>query len=129
MKGLKFTDLELIRGEFKVVWEWLGEGLSGDYNENDEGDEPLLRFSCYKFEAPGFRAEPEWLQMDDASYCTLLKVGTPLKVLAYAAGIILEAIEDVCYKKHLEELSHFCLEDFVFLCKISKGGKHEGRVS
>ena len=83
----------------RVTWEWIGEGWSGDYNEDDINDLPLLRFSCDR------KIDGQWEQMEDASYCTRMPISTPIQTLARAAAIILEAIEDVCYKKRLEELS------------------------
>ena len=113
MDGVSTIDLELARGTHKVVWEYIGEGWSGDYNPEDSEDTPLLRFSCYECDEHGFTMDADaWRQMDDASYCTRMPVGTPVQVLARAAGIILEAIEDVNYKKRLEELSWFCPDDF-----------------
>jgi len=123
LDGISTVDLELVRGNRKVVWEYIDEGWSGEYNPNDPNDTPLLRFSCYEYRGgEGFKVEEplDWVQMDDASYCTRMPVGTPVRILAQAAAIILEAVEDVCYKKRLEELSWFEPEDFT---KRRKGGR------
>lgn len=112
--GISTTDLELVRGNRKVVWEYIDEGWNGEYNPDDPNDTQLLRFNCYECDETGFTVENpnRWRQMDDGSYCTSMPVGTPVKILAQAAAIILEAIEDVYYKRRLEELSWFCPEDF-----------------
>lgn len=113
-KEVSFTDVEVVRGNHKVVWEYIGEGLSGEYNPEDPTDTPLLRFSCYEYihrDNEGHIID-DWEQMNDASYCTRMPPTASLRHLLIAAGIILEAIEDVCYKKRLEELSWFCPEDF-----------------
>ena len=69
-----FEELELRRGNLRVTWEYIGEGLSGDYNHEDPQDVPLLRFTVSR-RIPGMAddtgVEPdEWQQLDDASYCT-----------------------------------------------------------
>jgi len=91
----------------RVTWEWIGEGWSGDYDENDPQDTPLLRFYCDK------KVKGGWEEMSDASYCTRMPITSPKDYLKRAAEIILQAIEDGgSYKKRLEELSWFCPEDF-----------------
>jgi hypothetical protein len=119
-KEIEFRDFELIHKGFRVVWEWIGEGVDGDYNEEDEDDTPLLRFSCFKRYVRKDYADPtyhdDWEELADSSYCTRMPVNSSLKHLAIAASIILEALEDNadngCYKKRLEELSWFCPDDF-----------------
>jgi len=112
MKEPSFKDFETRSGTLKVVWEWIGEGFHGDYNPDDSKDVPLLRFTCLK--KTGFNnKDGAWEQMDDASYCTLMPIDSPKKYLKRGAEIILNAIkEDKNYKKRLEELSWFCIEDF-----------------
>ena len=41
----KFT---ATRGEYQVTVEWIGEGLDGDYNEDDPEDRPILRLTVHK---------------------------------------------------------------------------------
>ena len=108
--NLVFTEIECVRNDRKVVWEDIGEGLSGDFNPEDKHDYQHLRFSCYKPVQPYL--PNEWEQMDDASYCTRLPISTPPALLEKAAQSILDAIEHSSYKKRLEELSWMCLEDF-----------------
>ena len=130
---MKFNELTLERKGRRVTWEWIGEGNSGDYDPEDTEDTPLLRFSCYEYVESPEMALPEsvgddgtvavhdsmeWIAMDDASYCTQMPINTPPQILAQAAAIIMEAIEDCSYKKRLEELSWLCLVDFQgFKCK------------
>jgi hypothetical protein len=114
---ISFEDLTLERGNKRVTWEWIGEGWSGDHDETDPDDTPLLRFSCSEFvrsmenRPAGF--EKEWQALDDASYCTRMPVTSNIADLVRGAAIILEAIEqDRSFKKRLEELSWLCPEDF-----------------
>lgn len=101
-----FKEIALTKGNRRVIWEYIGEGWSGDYNEDDPQDTPLLRFSCFR------RDGKEWGEMPDASYCTRMPLNSPAKILKEAAKIIVEAIQDCQYKRRLEELSWFCPEDF-----------------
>lgn len=104
-----FNEVEFIYKNHKVVWEYIGEGWSGEYDSEDPGDTPLLRFSCYRFD---YNTEGGWKELEDASYCTRMPVTAPLRALALAAAVIMEAILDGAYKRRLEELSWFCPEDF-----------------
>ena len=103
---ISFEELILEHANKRVTWEWIGEGWSGDYDETDQEDTPLLRFSCDE------RVDDDWVSIDDASYCTRLPITTPTAYLVRGAGIVLEAIQKSSPKKRLEELSWFCLEDF-----------------
>lgn len=103
---ISFDELILERGDKRVTWEWIGEGWSGDYDETDKEDTPLLRFSCDE------RVDNDWQPLNDASYCTRLPVTTCTAHLVRGAGIVLEAIQDISYKKNLEHLSWFCPDDF-----------------
>lgn len=101
-----FADKEFIKGDYRVMWEWIGEGWSGDYDPDDPLDTRLLRFSCDKY------VDGEWEQMDDASYCTALPINTPTEHLEIAADRIFDAIENASYKRELEYLSWFDPSDF-----------------
>jgi hypothetical protein len=101
-----FTDIEVIKGNKRVTWEYLDEGLCEYYDPNDPDDVPLLRFSCSEL------IDGEWQEMDNASYCTRMPIDSPKEYLLRGAEIILEAIEDISYKRELEHLSWFCISDF-----------------
>jgi len=62
-------ELDMLRkGDVVIEWVELGEGLSGEYNEDDPDDEELLRFDAYI-------DDHEW--EDDYptySYCTYFPV-------------------------------------------------------
>ena len=106
---MDFKDIELIRGDKRVVWEYIGEGWSGDYNPDDPEDTQLLRFSCFE---KVFYHEEDWTELSDSSYCTEMPINTPVSILAQAAARIMQEIEDVSYKRALEQLSYLCPEDF-----------------
>ncbi len=74
----------LIRGNLRIDWDELGEGWNGDWDPDDPDDVELLRFSVYRLEGG------EWVEADDASYCTQVPVAT-------AAGVrqrLLEGLMD-----------------------------------
>lgn len=102
-----FEDFTVEHKGKRVTWEWIGEGYEGDYNPDNPEDTPLLRFSCDQL------VDGNWEGMNDASYCTQLPISTPRQYLARGAAILLEAIDtDASYKRELERLSWFCIEDF-----------------
>ena len=77
-----------IQGDVRVTIEYLGEGWSGDYNEDDASDEPLLRFTATDLKheegAQGYRAR-------DSSYCTAVAAWVPKPILqAWAMQMALE---------------------------------------
>jgi hypothetical protein len=103
----EFKEIEVICGDKRVTWEYIGEGNEGDYNPDDPEDTPLLRFSCDKM------VDGAWEGMENASYCTQMPINSSRRDLLIAAGIILEAIDtDASYKRDLERLSWLCTSDF-----------------
>jgi len=78
------------RGDVKVEWEWIGEGGDGDYDDSDPEDEKLLRFTVlYKGE-----------QVDDASYCTHVGIGTSKKMLRQMLKYIYNEVEEPLRNGH-----------------------------
>ncbi len=68
-------------GVFAVGWEWIGEGRSGDYDEDDPGDAKMLRATLYVRPEVSGAGDMEWEPVEDGSYCTLAQVGTPVERL------------------------------------------------
>ncbi len=101
-----FSEVKVASGRFRVVWEYIGEGLEGDFNPDDPDDYQHLRFSC------DCRENKEWVGVENASYCTRLPISTPKRLLKLAARNVLEAVSHSGHKRRLEELSWLCLEDF-----------------
>ena len=80
-----------------VELEDLGEGLSGEYNDEDTDDEPLLRFTV----TSGEDFEP----IEDASYCTRISADTDLVRQGHLASMILnEVLEPVLAGKSIKKL-------------------------
>ncbi len=78
----------------RVEIEDIGEGISGDYDENDPEDIPLVRFyiSCL--------VNGEWEELEDASYCTQLPATLDENLLKVATDIILEEVKDRILEGH-----------------------------
>lgn len=88
-----------------VEFEDIGEGVSGEYDETNPDDRPLLRFYVQRLLHDG-----EWEDVDDASYCTNVHAGTDPDVVAGLALLILVRVADAVragdsIKKVCEELS------------------------
>ena len=105
------------KGNIKVEWVELGEGLCGDYNPDDPDDIELLRFDVSYQNDKG-----EWLEIPDSSYCTMMPVKAPDEIRQKALQVIFNEYyhalsghyhEHSPSVKHLGEwLSWICPEDF-----------------
>lgn len=58
------TLVKVIEGEYKVEWNWIGEGYKGDYDPHDPEDQALLRFYCFR------KNKGLWEEIDFTSFCT-----------------------------------------------------------
>ena len=93
------------REGYAVELEDIGEGRSGDYNEDDPHDSPLLRFYVRKRSAAG-----ELEDVDDASYCTripaTLNEDAQRRCAQYILGEVLACVSTgASVKKTCERLS------------------------
>lgn len=77
---------ELVKGNVRVSWEELGEGLDGDYDPNDPDDVELLRFDVSVFK------DGYWEAVDDASYCTLMPISAPDILKSSGLRIIMDEV-------------------------------------
>jgi len=95
--------MELIYGSTKIEFDYIGEGLSGDYDPDDPNDRPLLRFYVSKVDF----ATNEWEMVDGGSYCTYVDADTEIPTLAKLLGIILQEVTASSFdKRRMAELSH-----------------------
>ena len=101
MKKLSFKEMTIAKGKLRATWEWIGEGRSGDFNEDDPHDEPLLRFSCE------LRHRGRWEEVEDASYCTTVSIKTPRRELRKMLRTILNELIDTYpnHKRPMQEMS------------------------
>lgn len=84
-------ELELVRDNVKVIWENIGEGHCGDYDEENPEDENLLRFTVYVNE------DEEWREVDDASYCTTITADTDNNKLMELLNVLMDEFYDVLH--------------------------------
>lgn len=82
------SEVVVIKRGVRVTLEWIGEGLSGDYDPNDKEDKPLMRFSVDR------KVGRRWEAVNDASYCTRISAGIPKARKIGLAQKILDAICD-----------------------------------
>ena len=66
----------------RVEFVYIGEGLCGDYDEDNSDDEPLLRFDVYK--------NGEFV--DDSSYCTTIRADADIEYVKQVAQTILNQV-------------------------------------
>lgn len=88
---------EVSSEHWRVVAEYIGEGYSGDYDEEDPDDKPLMRYDF-------FRQGEEEEAVD--SYCTLMPTTNPGAVRAMA-HLFLNALGDSAHfpKHEMEALT------------------------
>lgn len=109
----KDVDLEEVTLDgVRVVLEDLGEGFWGDYDDGDQDDEPLLRFTIYSFNTD----TNEWEQVEDGSYCTLLPTDLSWEHRVIVLGTILSdaynyVVEGSSVKGIGEFMSWFDMDD------------------
>ena len=84
-------ELELVKDNVKVIWENIGEGYCGDYDEENSENENLLRFTVYVNE------EGEWIEVDDASYCTTVTADTDNGKLVKLLNVLMDEFYDVLH--------------------------------
>ena len=84
-------ELELVKDNVKVIWENIGEGHCGDYDETDPEDENLLRFTVYVNE------DGEWKEVDDSSYCTMVTADTGNEKLMELLNILMDEFYNVLH--------------------------------
>ncbi len=83
--GVFEDDDTLVRGDVRVSWAALGEGLDGDYDPSDPGDVELLRFDFHG------RHRGVWLTALDASYCTQVPAETGPLVRRALLSVLMDA--------------------------------------
>jgi len=72
--------------KYRLVWEWIGEGDSGDYDSRNPEDTPYLRANLEMWED----GEKE----DTLSYCTMAPTDTPKSELLRMAHALFVSLND-----------------------------------
>ena len=115
---------ELVEDNVKVVFEYIGEGYEGNYNQADPEDTKLLRFDVFAHESLNnpYAEHPTkddgFGYMLDSSYCTHLPLNLPEDDINKALRVIMdevkgEVIAGHSIKRICEHLSWLCPEDLI----------------
>ena len=114
------TPVSIENDVVRADWYDAGEGVCGDYNPEDPDDIPLLRFDVYKKEGE------DWVEVDDASYCTRMPVTENLETLTRSLYIIFKEYNnvlkddpDASVKKLGESLSWISPDDLTVLYTVN----------
>lgn len=114
------TPVSIENDVVRADWYDAGEGICGDYNPEDPDDIPLLRFDIYKKEGE------DWVEVDDASYCTRMPVKENLEILTRSLYIIFKEYNnvlkddpDASVKKLGESLSWISPDDLTVLYTVN----------
>ena len=78
------TVMRLESSWLRVDWANIGEGYHGDFDKDDENDEPLLRYYAYYRQEPG----DEFMEVEDFSCCTMISANTSHAILERALRFI-----------------------------------------
>jgi hypothetical protein len=102
----EFEEVELTKGMVKVALVYIGEGICGEYNEEDPEDIPLMRFDVYKSD----EFLSDWQEVGDASYCTQLSLNATEEEKKNCLQVIMDEVygplmADCSIKKICERLS------------------------
>jgi len=94
----------LVGTDIRVEMENIGEGKIGDFDPDDPTDENFLRFYISE------RKNGNWIEIEDASYCTLIPADTEREILSKLLTLILDRVSSAIksgdsVKKLCEELS------------------------
>lgn len=82
------------KNDISLVWEDIGEGENGDYDEEDPDDQPLLRLTVYNNPPKGDREE-----LPSSSYCTQMPTTTSQVVLIDALYFCWQVLEKELERK------------------------------
>jgi hypothetical protein len=89
-----------ITGVVRVSLGYIGEGMSGDYNQKDPADVPFLRVDALDLTAGGEKSQ------QDTSFCTLLPITVPKEVLeSVCRHIAITLLELRTWSRKMEEFS------------------------
>ena len=112
---------ELIRGNVRVEWVNLGEGLSEDYNPNDPTDVNILRFDVSVKKFNDRLGNPtgdvyEWQDPGNASYATRFPASADINLRKKGLKVIMDRVYDyasegLSIKKIGEEMSWLTVRD------------------
>lgn len=89
------TIMSIFDDVLRVDFVNIGEGICGDYDPEDPEDINLLRFDVYVFNPDGDEEYlTDWVEVEDASYCTQIAADTDASVLSKLIGRLFREYRD-----------------------------------
>ena len=86
---------------YRVDFDYIGEGNSGEYDPDDPDDVPRLRFYVMEWN----QETEEHDEMEDTSWCTLMTPLTPVPLLELFAMNLLDAALSISPDRALQALT------------------------
>ena len=87
--GRLMAEAIAVRGKVRVVMDdGCGEGIEGDYDDEDQEDVPLMRFEVQR------KYKGKWVFCADSSYCTQIDARLTKKEHKRLAELILNQVYD-----------------------------------
>jgi hypothetical protein len=84
--SIDFDEITVENKKFSLTLDWIGEGIFGDYDNEDANDAPLLRYWVSQ------KIDGVWDDVHNGSACCLLKASDKRKDLKKAAKIMLDLV-------------------------------------
>jgi hypothetical protein len=109
-KDFQFEEIAVTKGQWMVSLEWIGEGVSGDYDSEDDEDYPMLRLTISKKDGKTY--EPE----NGGSFCTYLRATDDRDKLVASARLVLDRVS-----KHKGEDKRFFYQSLSYIHLDEKG--------
>jgi len=102
----------VVRGDLMVAFGNIGEGWSGDYDEDDVEDENLLRLYVYMRDTQG--RDLPWKEVDEGSICTALPANTPASVRKGILEVVLNEAE-ASVDREARSVSRHLMDEFSYI--------------
>ena len=86
--SIEFDCIDITNKKFNLVLDYIGEGIEGDFDEDDENDVPLLRYWISE------KVDGEWQDVHNGSACCLLKATDKRSAIKKAAKAMLDIVSN-----------------------------------
>lgn len=115
---------EFTNDNWRVVAEYIGEGNSGDYDESDPDDQPLMRYDFFQVRNLDTHLSEDDDLLEEAvdSYCTLIPE-TDDAAIEGMGRIFLDALgnSSLFPKRRIQELTWTTPEEAKAILKVGGG--------
>lgn len=97
-------EIEIVKGDVKLSWINIGEGICGDYDKSDPEDINLLRFDVYVKEEDEVVYEGDvrgnWVPVENGSLCTQVPAATSKEELTRLLNLLMNRFYPVLHNNH-----------------------------